>query len=41
MENHSLFQRLSAINLPVFVAIGDNNPMILPRYTYLLASLIL
>ena len=38
--NHSLLQRLSAIDLPVFVANGDNDPMILPHYTYLLAGLV-
>jgi pimeloyl-ACP methyl ester carboxylesterase len=38
--NHSLLQRLSAIDRPVFIANGDSDPMILPRYTYLLAGLI-
>jgi pimeloyl-ACP methyl ester carboxylesterase len=31
---------LSAIELPVFVANGDSDPMILPRYSYLLAGLL-
>jgi pimeloyl-ACP methyl ester carboxylesterase len=38
--NHSLLERVSAINKPVFVANGDSDPMILPRYSYLLAGLI-
>jgi pimeloyl-ACP methyl ester carboxylesterase len=38
--NHSLLQRVAAIDLPVFVANGDSDPMILPRYSYLLAGLL-
>ena len=38
--NHALLQRLSAIEMPVFVANGDSDPMILPHYSYLLAGLI-
>jgi pimeloyl-ACP methyl ester carboxylesterase len=38
--NHALLQRLNAIRLPVFVANGDSDPMILPHYSYLLAGLI-
>ena len=38
--NHSLLERVSAIEMPVFVANGDSDPMILPRYSYLLAGLI-
>ena len=38
--NHSLLERVSAIDKPVFVASGDSDPMILPRYSYLLAGLI-
>jgi pimeloyl-ACP methyl ester carboxylesterase len=38
--NHSLLDRVSAIDKPVFVANGDSDPMILPRYSYLLAGLI-
>jgi pimeloyl-ACP methyl ester carboxylesterase len=38
--NHALLQRLSAIDQPVFIANGDSDPMILPRYSYLLAALI-
>jgi pimeloyl-ACP methyl ester carboxylesterase len=38
--NHALLQRVSGINVPVFVANGDSDPMILPHYSYLLAGLI-
>jgi pimeloyl-ACP methyl ester carboxylesterase len=38
--NHGLLERVSAIQQPVFVANGDSDPMILPRYSYLLAGLI-
>ncbi len=38
--NHSMLERVSAIDKPVFVANGDSDPMILPRYSYLLAGLI-
>ena len=38
--NHALLERVSAIDKPVFVANGDSDPMILPRYSYLLAALI-
>jgi len=37
---HSQLQRVAAIDLPVFVANGDSDPMILPRYSYLLAGLL-
>ena len=40
LPNHSLLERVSAIDKPVFVANGDSDPMILPRYSYLLAGLI-
>ena len=40
IPNHSLLQRVAAINLPVFVANGDSDPMIPPRYSYLLAGLL-
>jgi pimeloyl-ACP methyl ester carboxylesterase len=40
IPNHALLQRLSAIDVPVFVANGDSDPMILPHYSYLLAGLI-
>jgi pimeloyl-ACP methyl ester carboxylesterase len=38
--NHSLLERLSALEKPVFVVNGDSDPMILPHYSYLLAGLI-
>jgi pimeloyl-ACP methyl ester carboxylesterase len=31
---------VSAISVPVFIANGDSDPMILPHYSYLLAGLI-
>jgi pimeloyl-ACP methyl ester carboxylesterase len=40
VPNHALLQRVAAIDLPVFVANGDSDPMILPRYSYLLAGLL-
>jgi pimeloyl-ACP methyl ester carboxylesterase len=40
IPDHALLQRLSALRIPVFVANGDSDPMILPRYSYLLAGLI-
>jgi pimeloyl-ACP methyl ester carboxylesterase len=40
IPNHSLLERVSAIELPVLVANGDSDPMILPRYSHLLAGLL-
>jgi pimeloyl-ACP methyl ester carboxylesterase len=40
IPNHAMLQRVSAIKVPVFVANGDSDPMILPRYSYLLAGLL-
>jgi pimeloyl-ACP methyl ester carboxylesterase len=40
IPDHALLQRLSAIDMPVFVANGDSDPMILPHYSYLLAGLV-
>ena len=40
IPDHALLQRLSALDMPVFVANGDSDPMIRPRYSYLLAGLI-
>jgi pimeloyl-ACP methyl ester carboxylesterase len=40
IPDHALLQRLAAIEMPVFVADGDSDPMILPHYSYLLAGLI-
>jgi pimeloyl-ACP methyl ester carboxylesterase len=40
IPNHSLLERVGAIDLPVLVANGDSDPMILPRYSFLLAGLL-
>jgi pimeloyl-ACP methyl ester carboxylesterase len=40
IPNHSMLERVSAIELPVLVANGDSDPMILPRYSHLLAGLL-
>ena len=40
IPDHSQLQRVSAIEMPVFVANGDSDPMILPHFSYLLAGLI-
>ncbi|HEX4258376.1 MAG TPA: alpha/beta hydrolase [Streptosporangiaceae bacterium] len=40
IPDHARLQRLGAIDQPVLVANGDSDPMILPRYSYLLAGLI-
>jgi pimeloyl-ACP methyl ester carboxylesterase len=40
IPDHAQLERVSALDLPVFVASGDSDPMILPRYTYLLGGLI-
>ena len=40
MPNHALLERVQAIDMPVFVANGDSDPMILPHYSYLLAGLL-
>jgi pimeloyl-ACP methyl ester carboxylesterase len=40
IPNHALLQRVSALDMPVFVANGDSDPMILPHYSYLLAGLV-
>jgi pimeloyl-ACP methyl ester carboxylesterase len=40
MPNHSLLEGVEAIQMPVFVTNGDRDPMILPRYSYLLAGLL-
>jgi pimeloyl-ACP methyl ester carboxylesterase len=40
IPNHSLLQRVAAIDSPIFVACGDTDPMILPRYSFLLAGLL-
>ena len=40
IPDHALLQRVSCLQRPVFVASGDSDPMILPRYCHLLAGLI-
>ena len=40
IPNHDLLQRVSCLTMPVFVANGDSDPMILPHYSRLLAGLI-
>ena len=40
IPDHGQLQRVSAIGIPVFVANGDSDPMILPHLSYLLAGLI-
>ena len=40
IPDHAKLQPLSALDMPVFVANGDSDPMILPRYSFLLAGLI-
>jgi pimeloyl-ACP methyl ester carboxylesterase len=40
IPDHALLQRLSCLQMPVFAANGDSDPMILPHYSYLLAGLI-
>jgi pimeloyl-ACP methyl ester carboxylesterase len=40
IPDYSCLQRLEAIRVPVLVANGDSDPMVLPRYSYLLAGLI-
>jgi pimeloyl-ACP methyl ester carboxylesterase len=40
IPDHAALQRLGALRAPVFVANGDSDPMILPRYSHLLAGLL-
>jgi pimeloyl-ACP methyl ester carboxylesterase len=40
IPDHAALQRVSAIGARVFIANGDSDPMILPRYSHLLAGLI-
>jgi pimeloyl-ACP methyl ester carboxylesterase len=40
VPNHPLLQRVRAIKVPVLIANGDSDPMILPHFSYLLAGLI-
>jgi len=40
IPDHAKLQRLSCLTMPVFVANGDQDPMILPHHSHLLAGLI-
>ncbi len=40
VPDHARLERVSGISVPVLVANGDRDPMILPRYTHLLGGLI-
>ena len=40
IPDHGLLQHVSTIDVPVFIANGDSDPMILPHYSHLLAGLI-
>jgi pimeloyl-ACP methyl ester carboxylesterase len=40
IPDHGQLQRLGAIGMPVFVANGDSDPMIPPRFSHLLAGLL-
>jgi pimeloyl-ACP methyl ester carboxylesterase len=40
IPDHAALERLAAIEMPALVANGDSDPMILPRYSHLLAGLI-
>jgi pimeloyl-ACP methyl ester carboxylesterase len=40
IPDHARLQRVTAIEAPTFIANGDHDPMILPRYSHLLAGLI-
>jgi pimeloyl-ACP methyl ester carboxylesterase len=40
IPDHSALQRVQALEMPMFIANGDTDPMIRPHYSYLLAGLI-
>jgi hypothetical protein len=40
IPNHNLLERLSAVEVPLVFANGDSDPMILPRYSHLIAGLV-
>ncbi len=40
IPDHSALERVQALEMPVFIANGDTDPMIRPHYSYLLAGLI-
>lgn len=40
VPDHARLQEMTALNMPVFVANGEHDPMILPRYSHLIAGLV-
>jgi hypothetical protein len=34
IPDHAALERVTAIEMPVFIANGDSDPMILPRYSH-------
>jgi hypothetical protein len=40
IPDDAVLQRLRCLQMPGFIASGDSDPTILPRYSYLLAGLI-
>ncbi|MGO9490398.1 MAG: alpha/beta fold hydrolase [Solirubrobacteraceae bacterium] len=40
VPNHAFLERATAIEAPTFIANGDSDPMIRPRYSHLLAGLV-
>ena len=40
VPDHAKLEALTGLTMPVFVANGDGDPMILPRYSYLIAGLL-
>ena len=40
IPNFAMLERVTGIGMPTFIANGDSDPMILPRYSHLLAGLI-
>jgi pimeloyl-ACP methyl ester carboxylesterase len=40
IPNHARLEELTALTMPVFVANGDSDPMILPKYSHLIAGLV-
>jgi len=40
VPNHALLERVTTIEAPTFIANGDSDPMIRPRYSHLLAGLV-
>jgi pimeloyl-ACP methyl ester carboxylesterase len=40
IPNYAKLEQVAALTMPVFVANGDSDPMILPRYSHLVAGLL-